>query len=74
LQAVPRGGASSIAVNPIEVTLGVRVSLPQEGRTAGSRRVATVQLTEGGSFGIFAYQDDDGLTATLHQATVAVEE
>lgn len=74
LQAVPRGGASRIAVNPIEVTLGIRLSLPQEGRTAGSRRVVTVQLTEGQSFGVFAYFDDDGLTATLHRATVAVDE
>jgi hypothetical protein len=74
LQAVPRGGASSIAVNPIEVTLGVRLSLPQEGRTAGSRPVGTVQLREGESFGVFAYLDDGGLTATLHRASVAVDE
>ena len=72
LQAVPRGQASRIAVNPIEVTLAVRLSLPQEGRTAGSRPVGTVQLREGASFGIFAYLDDEGLTATLHEATVTL--
>ncbi len=72
LQAVPRGGSASIAVNPIEVNLGVRLSLPREGRTAGPRRVGDVQMTAGDSFGIFAVHGPDGLSAGLHKAELRV--
>lgn len=68
LQAVPRGGSASIAVNPIEVSLGVRLSLPRQGRTAGPRRVGDVQMTAGDSFGIFAVHGPEGLSAGLHKA------
>ena len=70
IQAVPRGGVSRVAVNPIQVTFGVRESRPRQGRTAGSRRVGDVQLQAGASFSVFAFRVGEELIGTLQRARV----